>query len=331
MGLDAFWRPIDVIGCHILGRRFIGAQSVDDVLAAGEQLKKQGFKVTYNLLGEHITDRKMVETAVETTRQLFAKMNPDNDGNVSCKPTLYGLCLSKEVFAGIMEILAGYAYNRGVEIEFDAENYEYIPSTFEIFSRLASHPIFKNSVRQAVQAHLKNIEKLMDEYRLWDKNLRIVKGSGVYKEDGSLISQNEFLVVERYLEILRRNLRNGKMPFVATVRDARLAQEAMDLADSMKGPAVVQTLFGPLGAGFRNAMMRRGYPVSIYIPFTDTWCRDAWKPYGLRRARMMRRLLWEQAKKTYNLNDPCGPFLEIEKSTLAFFLNSCMISINSLI
>ena len=302
------WQPIDAIACHLVGKRFVGAQSADDVLLVGEQLKRRGFKVTYNLLGEHIKDNKTIEAALGTTLALINKMNHDNCGNISCKPTLYGLAMSKKLFHESITAIAHLAYKKGVEVEFDAEEFKYIPDTFEVFSNFASNPYFKNTVRQAVQAHLKSIERLMDKYELWNKNLRIVKGGGVYKEQESVVSQNEFLVAERYMEILRRNLRNGREPFVATVRDRRLVFNALALADSMNGFVVVQTLFGPLSVGFRDVLIRKKCPVNVYIPFTDNWCRDAWKPYGMRRARMIRKIIWEETKRIISIGQT-RPFL----------------------
>lgn len=297
MELDTLWRPIDIIGCNLIGKRFIGAQSIDGVLRTGERLRQQGFKVTYNLLGEYAKDEETVEMAVKTTRTLVEKMNIDNYGNVSCKPTLYGLCLSKEVFMDVMNELVECAYKKGIEIEIDAESYEYIPDTFEVFSHFASNPYLRNTVRQAVQVHLNNIESLMDKYNLWDKNIRIVKGSGVYQEKESIITKSNFIVVERYLEFLRQNLKNGRIPYVATVRDRQLADEAIKLADSVGGSMVLQTLHGPLGWFFRNKYLKSGQLVCDYLPFTDYWCLDAWKPYGLRRAQMVRRILWQELTK----------------------------------
>ena len=292
MELDALWRPIDIIGCNLIGKRFIGAQSVEGVLQMGEKLKKQGYGVTYNLLGEHVKDKETVEMAIKTTRTLIEKMNADNYGNVSCKPTLYGLCFSRGIFLDTMKEIIGCAYRKGIEVEIDAENYGHIQDTFAIFSYFASDHYLRNTVRQAVQAHLKKIEGLMDKYGLWDKNLRIVKGSGVYQDSESIATQSDFLVTERYLEILRRNLKNGRVPFVATVRDSELAEAAIELTEEGDYLFEFQMLYGPAGRKLGRRLLRRGYPVRIYVPFTDSWCKDVWKPYGLRRAKMIRRILW---------------------------------------
>ncbi len=295
MSWDGVLYPLDVLGCNLLGRRFVGAESVRDVLKVGEELKKQGFGITYNLLGEHIEDTQTVDMAMLSTLQLMKLMNSQNHGNVSCKPTLYGLETSKQLFIKNLEIIIGLAYERGIEIEFDAENYDYIRDTFNVFRTFASDRFYLNSVRQAVQAHLKDIFSLMSEYNLWDKKIRIVKGAGVYNEANILAcKEREEATMERYFEILKRNTGAGREPFVATVRDRKLIESVIKLTGNGKHSFEFQMLYGPVGRKLGRRLLKMGYPVRVYIPFTDSWCKDVWKPYGLRRAKMVRRLLWQE-------------------------------------
>lgn len=285
-----FWRPIDIVACRLFGRWFVGAQSVDGVLALGEKLRNSGYEVTYNLLGEHVNNIETIKMSLKTTLELIEKMDHRNYGNISCKPTLYGLAISRTSFKDALTEVVQQARKKNIEVEIDAENYDYLEDTFKVFSCFAADPLYKNTVRQAVQAHIQRIEELMDKYQLWDKNLRVVKGAGVYSEKESVVTQNKFLIKERYVEILRRNIKNGRTPFAATIRDKTLAQEAIGEADKMNGTLEIQTLYGPLGNSLCKSLLRRGHIVRIYIPFVDHWCHDGWKPYGLRRARDMRKL-----------------------------------------
>ncbi len=295
MSWDRILYPLDVLGCNLLGRRFVGAESVGDVLMVGKELKSQGFRVTYNLLGEHLKDSRAVNMAVISTLQLIRLMNFKNCGNVSCKPTLYGLEISKQFFLENIEKIIELAYAKGIETEFDAENYDHIRDTFDVFRSFASQRVYLNSVRQAAQAHLKDIFSLMDEYELWDKNIRIVKGSGVYDEANLLAGkEREEATVERYFEILKRNTGTGREPFVATVRDRKLTESVIEFTEKGGFPFEFQMLYGPMGRKLGKGLLKMGYPVRIYVPFTDSWCKDVWKPYGLRRAKMVRRLLWQE-------------------------------------
>ena|SRR3989338_5019582 len=302
MNWDRVLYPLDLIGCNLFGRRFVGAVDVDGVLEVGEDLKKQGFGVTYNLLGEHVHDPALVDKAIDSTFRLIQGMQSENLGNVSCKPTLYGLSISKTLFIKNIEKIIELARQKGIEIEFDAENYSYIDDTFDVFSSFASQKIYSNTVRQAVQAHLKDIFPLMDKYQLRDKNLRIVKGAGVYDEtDTSIITNDNEKIRQRYFEILRGNIVTGRAPFIATVRDWKLAESVIKITGEGASPFEFQMLYGPLGRKLGEYLLRSGYPVRIYIPFTDHWCRDVWKPYGLRRTKMMRNLLFKNFKDTIKL------------------------------
>ena len=301
MNWDRVLYPLDLVGCNLFGRRFVGALSVIDVLNAGRELKKHGFGVTYNLLGEHVHDPNLVDKALSSTFNLIQQMNNENLGNVSCKPTLYGLSMSKELFSKNIGKIIDLAIKKGIEVEFDAESYTNIEDTFSVFNFFASQELYSNTVRQAVQAHLRDIIDLMEKYNLFDKNIRIVKGAGVYTEDCSVVVSSEDKIRQRYFQILRGNIVTGRAPFVATVRDTRLAESVMKVTNKGVYSFEFQMLYGPLGRKLGRHLLNLGYPVRIYIPFTDYWCRDEWKAYGLRRAKMMRNLLFKACKDIMKL------------------------------
>lgn len=287
------WSILDRLGSAFLGRRFIAGSGVEDVLRRGVSLKARGFCVTYNLLGEHVSYAPTVEKAMETTLELLAKMSTKNSGNISCKPTLYGLGISQDAFRQNIQTLLPAVMRAGVEIEIDAENAEYIPATFEIFSEVASTPPYHNSVRQAVQAHRADIFELLHKYGMLDKRLRIVKGSGVYADDGpALLSED--MVALQYLALVRENMHTGSVPYAATVRDRLLAKEVMGVAGGNIFSVEFETLYGPLGKKLGQDLLKRGYAVRVYLPFVVDWCKSAWKPYGLRRAAMMRKLFLQE-------------------------------------
>lgn len=315
------WRPIDLIGCHLLGPSFVGGFSISEVLHAGAELKKRGYKVTYNLLGEHVKDPRIISKAVETTVELLERMDKNNRGNISLKPTLYGLEISREEFYKSAKTIIDKAKETSAEIEFDAEAYRFIPNTFSVFSEFASRLHYRGFVRQAVQAHLTDIFALMDEYELWNKKLRVVEGSQVYPELSGVVSKNKDEVFVRYCSIIRRNHAEGQVPYVATVCDRKKVNAAKKILPSpymLEFQMLYNSLpFGLFGGkiardlivgdgifykeepkeGFdkeheKKFLMHIEWPVRIYIPFVADWCHDAWIDYGLRRAAMMRRLLW---------------------------------------
>lgn len=292
---DLLWLPINLIGCHLLGKSFIGGGSIDEVLGIGAELKHRGYRVTYNLLGEHVQDEATVNRALRTTVSLILAMSDANRGNVAIKPTLYGLQISPTVFYESAQEMIRLGKGAGIEIEFDAEASKFANVTCATFSSFASKIEYRAFVRLCVQANLRDIFSLADKWNLWDKNLRIVKGSNVYEEDESVVINDEQEVRARYFSIAKKNIEKGRLPYLATMRDEAVINGIKELKiDSMFGRSKpeVQMLYGPLGRELGEELLREDWPVHIYIPFVLDWCKDEWKPYGMRRAVTIRRLFF---------------------------------------
>ncbi len=291
---DCLWRPVDTIGCHLVGQSFVGGRSIEEVLTTGVEFKKRGYKVTYNLLGEHVLDQGRVNLAVATTLELIGAMDDTNRGNVSIKPTLYGLEISPQLFYEHAGEIIECGKKAGIETEFDAEHYRFIPITFAVFHAFASQFHYKGFVRQAVQAHLslKRMSRLMDRYELWNKNLRIVQGSGVYPESPNVVVKNGGEILSQFYAIARRNHQEGQVPFIANMRNRRLVG---DIKKFLPSPHMFefQMLYGPLGRILGDELLKSGSQVRMYIPFVVPWCKDEWKSYGMRRAATVRRLFFE--------------------------------------
>ena len=131
-----FWRPIDLVGCHLLGKRFVGGFSIPEVLRTGEELKSLGYRVSYNLLGEHVGYRGVVFKTTETILNLMGAMNSENRGNVVIKPTQCGLEISPDLFYEEAEEIVRRGREIGIETEFDAEHSRYVADAFkEILNR----------------------------------------------------------------------------------------------------------------------------------------------------------------------------------------------------
>ena len=289
-------RIFDEVGCRLLGRMFVGGRSIEDVLKTGERLKKEGYKVTYNLLGEHQGDSVFVDYALRTTLELIGKMSERNQGNVAIKPSLYGLQISPDSFLANAKFIVERAKSQGISVEFDAEQQSFTNDTFKVFNFFASRMEYRGFVAQCVQAHARNIMSVMTKYGLWNKRIRVVKGAGVYKENADRVIGDEKDILVRYKQIAILNRDNWQAPLIATVRDRTLAYE---MAKIFRNPNTFEfeMLYGPIGKRLSRELLEKGYSVRIYIPFTDIWCKDAWIEYRIRRSAMMRRLALGEVKR----------------------------------
>jgi hypothetical protein len=284
---------MDTIGCHLIGQSFIGADSVGAVLQKGAELKRQGYRITYNLLGEHVKDEGRVSMAVDTTRTLIEAMDDATRGNVSIKPTLYGLAIGRLLWWQNAGDIIECGKQARIEIEFDAEQYECLNDTLIVFWDFASQFHYRGFVRQAVQAHLADAFRIMSKFDLWDKKLRIVKGGGIYREASTrLFLKDKPSIMAQYYAIARANHAHGQVPYLATMRDRALVANARRILPS---PHMFefQMLYGPLGRILGEELLKSGAQVRMYIPFVVPWCKDEWKSYGMRRSATVRRLFFE--------------------------------------
>jgi len=295
-----FWKAVDVIGCPVVTPFFMGGWSAKGALKKGAELKKCGYKVTYSPLGEHVANMRDVFRAQGITIRLINMMDETNHGNVAIKATLFGLDIDKEFFYARARMVVLAAMEKGIEVEFDAEMRSTIPDTFEVFNRFARKFPYCNFVRQCVQAHLADIMELMDEYGLWDRRLRVVKGAGVYSEADGVVLEDVNRVMDQYWTIIERNYsQKGQVPYVATVRDESVALRAASIPPNpyiRPYRPVIEMLYGPLGRRLAKKLLKDGQDVRIYIPFVASPTDFSWFSYGLRRAAMMRRLVWEEIK-----------------------------------
>ena len=80
-----------------LSVRYIAGEEREAALVRGSGLAKAGYRVTYDQLGEAVTNRAEVEAAVEENLHLLEDLvAQDLERNISVKPTQLGLNLDEE-------------------------------------------------------------------------------------------------------------------------------------------------------------------------------------------------------------------------------------------
>jgi proline dehydrogenase len=240
-----------------------------------QKLKQQGFEITLNPLGEHYKNFAQVEGAVKECAALAEAMSATGlTGNIGVKPTQLGLEIDENAFYSYLYQLMRKIKEYSVGIEIDMEGYETISSTIQIFQELHNNfPEF--CLRLAVQANNQKVMEELSRRNLWNAPVRLVKGSAYtdkeYETDSSKIT-------ERYLRLATIFIREGRNPYLATVRDRRLILQMEEiglLAD--KNSFELQHLYG-LWPNLQKEMLARGYKVRIYIPYGHEWFS-----YGKRR------------------------------------------------
>src|SRR5438874_13566727 len=115
-------------------RRFVAGETLDEALAASEELCRAGRRVSLNHLGENVTTeaaaRQVCAGYIEMIEQMHAKNLP---GNISIKLTQLGLDLNKDLCASLARSIAQRAAQLQRTIEMDMEGSAYTDGTLEIF------------------------------------------------------------------------------------------------------------------------------------------------------------------------------------------------------
>jgi proline dehydrogenase len=258
----------------IFSKRYIAGIDVNDALAASRDLNNQGAMVTLDLLGEFIST---MDEAKKNTRDYLDLMDALHSsgiqGNLSVKPTMFGLLLDKEAcFSHVREIVQRAAgYNSFIRI--DMEDASCTTMEIDIFRRLKIE--FPGHVGLVLQAYLKrtpeDITSLMDLHTPEAPlNFRLCKG--IYVEPESIAFKQYDRINQAYVENLEFMFKNKIYAAVAT-HDARLVEKALELIEQYRVPKTMvefQMLFG-VTPNLRQSIIDQGFPMRVYVPFGKEW------------------------------------------------------------
>jgi proline dehydrogenase len=269
------WIPRKLIGG--VARRYIAGETLEDGLRVASGLNQQGFRTTMDLLGEDTTKPAQAHQALADYRKALEAIESHGiDGNVSVKPTQFGLRIDSELCFGLFRSLVGEARDLGHFVRLDMEDSSCTDPTLSLYRRLRGE--FDN-VGIVLQSRLHRSVRDLDSLRELIPNVRMVKG--VYLEPPSIAWQDAQEIRDQFMTLSETLLQQGAYVAFAT-HDQSLVDGALETVDRLgigKSGYEFQHLLGvrtQLGRQLRDA----GHPVRIYVPFG----RD-WYPYSMRRLR----------------------------------------------
>jgi len=258
----------------IFSRSYISGETIDDAIHVSKNFNKNNIKVTLDVLGEFIKTLEEAENNKKEYLNLIEVINENNiDGNVSLKPTSFGLLIDKEIcYQHIREIVAKAAsYNSFIRI--DMEDSACTDMEIELFRRLKSE--FPSSVGLVLQAYLRrnhsDIEKMMDLHSgSIPLNYRLCKG--IYVEPEAIAFKKYEEINAHYLDDLELMLKNGIYAGIAT-HDKPLIDGAYSLIRKYNVPGHMyefQMLYG-VTPKLRDKIVADGHKMRIYVPFGKQW------------------------------------------------------------
>jgi len=258
----------------IFSRPYISGETVDDALRVSKDLNSKNIKVTLDVLGEFIKSLDEAEANKNEYLNLIDTVQRSGiDGNISLKPTSFGLLLDKDIcFSHIRELVAKAAsFNNFIRV--DMEDSPCTDLEIELFRKLKAE--FPHNVGLVLQSYLKrtysDIENMLDLHsKEIPLNFRLCKGIYVEPE---LIAYKKYEEINRhFLKDLDLMLKNGIYVGIAT-HDKQLVEGAYRLIEKYKVPKEryeFQMLYG-VTPGLRESIVNEGHNMRVYVPFGRQW------------------------------------------------------------
>ncbi|MBI2341966.1 MAG: proline dehydrogenase family protein [Deltaproteobacteria bacterium] len=275
----------------IFAKRFIAGQTLGEALPVVEQLHRDGFATTLDILGESVTNpaeaRNMADDYCNVIRMLREK---NLDANMSLKLTQLGLDISNDLcFDNVAKILIEAGKNGGF-IRVDMEGSAYTQRTLDMVKRW--HNIYPN-VGTVLQAMLKRTPK--DVENLLEEKVGIRLCKGAYKEPHNVAFPDKRDVDRQYEILMDRLIGSGIYHGIAT-HDEKMINKAKEFAANYgigKDKFEFQMLLG-IRRDLQRQLLKDGWRVRIYVPYGS-----AWLPYTLRRIRERKENLWFVVKNIF--------------------------------
>lgn len=264
-----------------MARRFVSGETLEDALAAVQNLNRQGMLATLDHLGENVTNQaEAIAAADEYLVALDALHQANARCNVSVKLTQMGLDLGDDFcFANVSRIVRKAA-DLGNFVRIDMEGSPYTVRTLAVYRRLRKE--FSNC-GIVIQAYLHrsraDVETLINE---GIGHFRLCKGA--YDEPADIAYRERPAVTRALNELVRLCLEPASRAKGAYAAVASHDEEVINFTRSYAyhhdiPPAdyEFQMLYG-IRRELQAELVRRGYQMRIYVPYGTHWY-----PYFMRR------------------------------------------------
>ncbi|MEJ5198062.1 MAG: proline dehydrogenase family protein [Anaerolineae bacterium] len=264
-----------------MARRFVSGETLEDALAAVQNLNRQGMLATLDHLGENVTNRaEAIAAADEYLVALEALHRANARCNVSVKLTQMGLDLGDDFCFDNVSRIVRKAADLGNFVRIDMEGSPYTVRTLTIYRRLRKQ--FSNC-GIVIQAYLHrsraDVEALIAE---GIGHFRLCKGA--YDEPADIAYRERPAVTRALNELVRLCLEPAGRAKGAYAAVASHDEEVINFTRSYAYHHDIpptdyefQMLYG-IRRELQTELVRRGYQMRIYVPYGTHWY-----PYFMRR------------------------------------------------
>lgn len=261
---------------RLFARRYIPGETEHDALVVTEDLNRQGFEVTLDILGEHVQHESEAAGVAAAYVHLYHSIAERGlRANVSLKPTHLGLDLGFQIGeANLVQVLDAAAETDNF-MRLDMEDSRRTDDTLVLYRDcLQRYP----RVGPVLQAYLHRSRDDLAALMSPQLNVRLCKG--IYLESPDVALQDEQAIRDNYLALVHQGFEGGAYLAIATHDRALIDAVETHIRSRNIPPSrfEFQVLYGVPMAGKLEALLTKGYTVRVYLPFGETWY-----DYSLRR------------------------------------------------
>jgi proline dehydrogenase len=248
-------------------RRFVAGDTIPVAVEVALDLKRRGFTVTLDRLGEASSGASADAYAADASSLLTAQAAAGLEPNVSVKLTAIGLAEGNAVAAARLDRILATAQGVNGFVRVDAEYPNSLDQMHEIVAaaRAAGRP-----VGAVVQANMQRSGADLEHLIAAGIPVRLVKGA--YDPGAEGVGDME-AVNAAYLALAERLIATN-LPIAFGTHDDRIISK-LGAAAQTRGE--IQLLYG-VRSDLAERLVANGWRVRIYTPYGPDW----W-PYSLRR------------------------------------------------
>jgi len=269
----------------VLAKRFVAGESFEEAVPKVEQLNKKEIKITLDLLGENVEDRKTADETVEHYVDLLKSITEAGlDSTISIKLTMMGLDINREYCKKNLFKLLEVARENDQFVRIDMEGSDYTQVTIDLFKEAFRE--FGKHVGIVIQAYLHRSKQDIAELAEMGADVRLCKGA--YKEPARIALQDMDDIREAYKDYAKVLLEKTTYPRIATHDDELInwVKKYTDEHGIGKSRFEFQMLYG-LRQDTMEEFTHNGYNARIYVPFGTMWF-----PYFKRRLMERKENIW---------------------------------------
>lgn len=267
-----------------VSRRFVAGETLQDALAVTSALRRDGFEVSLDLLGENVDGLGEANAATEEVLQAVEALKAERlTSNISVKLTMLGLDESPEVASENLRRILQATQGTDIVVRVDMEGSDYTETTLSIVSSLREE--FSN-IATVLQAYMLRTVDDVTRMNRADIPVRICKGA--YAEPPEVAFQGKAAVDEAYLRAAEELLSNGRYPAIAT-HDEAMIQGVLEIVSRLGLTAQdfeFQMLYG-IRQDRQRQLVEEGWQLRVYVPYGESWY-----PYFMRRLAERPANLW---------------------------------------